>query len=414
MLTQEQNDTLTRVGPGTPMGELLRRYWFPLAPQGEVDEVGMRPVRLLGEDLVVFKDGQGRYGLLAEHCSHRSASLCFGLVEQEGIRCPYHGWKYDVEGNILETPPEHNEAIMRSVKHPAYPVQTLAGLLFGYLGPAPAPLLPRYDILVREDWVRRVEIHPALDCNWLQPMENSVDPAHLYWLHGYRGGAPAPQDEHEEFEVFEYGIYKSHYTKERVEVHPLVFPNILRGPGHVIHFRVPMDDTHTRIFYVLAHPTADVGSSSQKDVPYSYIGPIKEAYDDSGVPRYRWRMDPFASQDGMAWETQGPLANRSKEHLGSSDRGVVLLRQMLSEQLEAVEQGRDPLGVIRDPERNRVIELKVQETDRATGEVVPPRGPERRSFASPVTDRTWGMTNGDGDGSKANGQAQAGMKLPKG
>lgn len=409
MLTRQENETLTRVGAGTPMGELLRRYWFPLAPQAEVDELGMRPVRLLGEELVVFKDGQGRYGLLAEQCSHRSASLCFGLVEQEGIRCPYHGWKYDVEGNILETPPEQNEAIMRSVKHPAYPVQALAGLLFGYLGPAPAPLLPRYDILVREDWVRRVEVHPALDCNWVQPMENAVDPAHLYWLHGYRGGAPAPRDEHEEFEVFEYGIYKYHYTKERVEVHPLVFPNILRGPGHVMHFRVPMDDAHTRIFYVLAHPTPDGRSSGQTEVPYSYIGPIKETYDDYGFARQRWHMNTFASQDGMAWETQGAIADRSREHLGASDRGVVLLRRMLEEQLEAVQQRRDPLGVIRDPEANRIIELKVQETDPATGQIIPPRAPERRSFALPVRERTWGMPNEDG--AKADGQARAATKV---
>ena len=387
MLTREQNETLTQVGPRTPMGDLLRRYWFPLAPKAEVDDVGMRPVRLLGEDLVLFKDGEGRYGLLAEQCSHRLASLCFGLVEQDGIRCPYHGWKYDVEGNILETPPERNEAIMHSVTHPAHPVQALGGLLFGYLGPAPAPLLPRYDILVRGDWVRRVEVHPVLDCNWLQPMENSVDPAHAYWLHGYRGGAPLPEDDQEEFETFEYGIYKYHYSADRIEVHPMVFPNILRGPGHVIHFRVPVDDTHTRILYVLAHPAPDEEPSGQVEVPFSYIGPIKELYDDQGTPRYRWHMESFASQDGMAWETQGEIPDRTREHLGASDRGVVLLRRMLFDQLEAIQQGHDPIGVVRDPDQNRMIEFKVQETDKATGQVIPPRGAERRSFAARISQR---------------------------
>ena len=202
MLSSELNERLTRVGPETPAGELLRRYWMPIAPKAEVDELRIRPVRLLGEDLVVFKDGLGRYGLLAERCSHRSASLCYGRIDNDGLRCPYHGWKYDVTGKCLDQPAEPPGSTYKdSIQHAAYPVQEAGGVLFGYLGPAPAPLLPRYDVLAREDWVRRVEVHPVLDCNWLQPMENAVDPAHLYWLHGYTGGAPTTtRDEGNEYE----------------------------------------------------------------------------------------------------------------------------------------------------------------------------------------------------------------------
>jgi 5,5'-dehydrodivanillate O-demethylase len=326
--------------------------------------------------------------LVAEQCSHRGASLFYGRVEIDGIRCPYHGWKYDETGRCLEQPAEPSDSTYKdTIRHPAYPVEKLGGVLFGYLGPAPAPLLPRYDILVREDWVRRIEIHPVLDCNWLQPMENAVDPAHLYWLHGFTGGAPTTRDERIEFEIFEYGIYKYHYGRKRAEVHPLVFPNMLRGTGNVAHFRIPMDDTHTGILYVIYSPAADRKPSGQKEVPYKYIGPIKESHDDNGLPRYRHHMKTFASQDAMAWETQGPMADRTKEHLASSDKGVVMFRQMLRLQLEKVKRGEDPIGVIRDPEKNKIIEFKVQEIDRETGKEIPIRNFDERSFATPISER---------------------------
>ena len=150
MLTKEENEFLTHVGPGTPGGELLRRYWHPVAVSAELtDERPTMFVRILGEDLVLFKDKSGRVGLLADHCSHRGASLLYGRVEERGISCAYHGWLYDCDGNILETPPERNDAIMRSVKHTAYPVQRFIGLYWAYLGPSPAPVIPPYDIWVR-------------------------------------------------------------------------------------------------------------------------------------------------------------------------------------------------------------------------------------------------------------------------
>src|SRR5919199_850038 len=169
MLTHEENELLTRVGPGTPAGELLRHYWYPIAPRRELSEAQpTRFVRLLGEDLVLFRDTAGRVGLLADHCAHRGASLCYGRVEERGISCPYHGWLYDTEGNILETPPERNEAIMRSVKQPAYPVQKFIGMYWAYLGPLPPPVIPHYDAWVRQHGRRRIYVHPELACNWLQ------------------------------------------------------------------------------------------------------------------------------------------------------------------------------------------------------------------------------------------------------
>src|SRR5207245_8152554 len=145
--TQEENDFLTRVGPGTPAGELLRRYWLPVSIAQELTEdQPTKFVRILGEDLVLFRDKQGRVGLLSDRCSHRGASLCYGRVEERGIACPYHGWLYDTKGHCLETPAEPPASKFHlTVKHKSYPVQKLAGLYWAYLGPEPAPLIPHFD-----------------------------------------------------------------------------------------------------------------------------------------------------------------------------------------------------------------------------------------------------------------------------
>ncbi len=186
MLSQAENDLLTLVGAGQPAGELLRRYWHPVAIARDLtEEEPTKFVRLLGEDLVLFRDKSGRIGLIGDRCSHRGASLCYGRVEERGISCAYHGWLYDTDGNILETPPERNDAITRSVKQKAYPIRKFLGMYWAYLGPLPAPEIPKYDVWVRRDGQRKIVFHPRLDCNWFQAMENSVDQAsqHHPWLH---------------------------------------------------------------------------------------------------------------------------------------------------------------------------------------------------------------------------------------
>ena len=187
MLTLEENERLTRVGPGTPAGELLRRYWQALCPVAELtDEKPIKPLRLLGEDLLVFRDGRGRYGLVEARCKHRRVSLTRGFVEDDGIRCAYHGWKYATDGRCIEQPFEPADSRLKDgVRLRAYPVQALGGLLFGYLGPGPAPLLPRWDVLAREDGRRFIQILPLHNCNWLQCEENTADTVHTYYLHGH-------------------------------------------------------------------------------------------------------------------------------------------------------------------------------------------------------------------------------------
>ncbi|HEY7061596.1 MAG TPA: Rieske 2Fe-2S domain-containing protein [Chloroflexota bacterium] len=360
MLTPEENERLTRVGPGTPAGALLRRYWHPVAIAEELtDEQPTKFVRVLGEDLVLFRDKAGRVGLLADHCAHRGASLCYGRVEERGISCAYHGWLYDTGGNVLETPPERNDAIMTHVKQPAYPVQKFLGLYWAYLGPAPAPVIPRYDVWVRQDGARWIEDRGRIDANWLQAMENSVDSAHLQILHQeFIGRGQRPVNTTRgfiddiaayEFEVVPYGIVKRRtYVNGQVDEHPLLFPTVLRQ-GNATQIRVPIDDT--AIWHVLVHfePTGD-GSLAAPAEPR--VQPAKPHKDppDALYPHARYTMHSVAAQDHMAWETQGAIPDRTKEHLSYSDRGVVLLRKLIDEQITRVEQGEDPMGVIRDPD----------------------------------------------------------------
>ena len=183
MLTAEQNDELTDIAPGTPMGELLRRYWYPVAFTRELEEFPVKHAKLLGEDWAVYKTNSGRYGIVPEACPHRRASLAYGVVESNGIRCPYHGWLFGLDGECLEQPAERDETTFRDrVRVQAGAAQELGGLVWAYVGPQPAPELPRFDVFVM-DGVRDIG-WADLPCNFVQIMENAVDPHHVEFLHG--------------------------------------------------------------------------------------------------------------------------------------------------------------------------------------------------------------------------------------
>jgi len=362
MLTQEESDLLTGVGPGTPGGELLRRYWYPIAFGPDLSED--KPthfVRLLGEDLVLFRDKSGRLGLIQDHCPHRGASLLYGRIEERGIACAYHGWLYDTQGNCLGTPAEPADSkLYLTVKAKAYPVEKRAGLYWAYLGPEPVPAFPNYDILVRRDGKLTVQLRGQVDCNYFQAMENSVDPAHLQILHLDTAARGRPltnttrgfTDDVVSFDFYQtgYGIMKKRtYTDGRVDEHPLIFPNILRQ-GNGMEVRVPRDDTHTWIFEIRFWPL-EAGERLADDYEPEVV-PADPHKDPMGLmhPFTRHRMNRVDAQDYMAWETQGPKANREVERLSSTDRGVVLLRSLMKQQIEKVQRGEDPLGVIRDPD----------------------------------------------------------------
>jgi 5,5'-dehydrodivanillate O-demethylase len=360
MLTQQESDLLTRVGPGTPGGELLRRYWYPIAFGPDLSEDNPTHfVRLLGEDLVLFRDKSGRLGLIQDHCPHRGASLLYGRVEERGIACAYHGWLYDTQGNCLETPAEPADSkLYLTVKAKGYPVLKRAGLYWAYLGPEPVPAFPNYDILVRRDGKLTVQQRGKVDCNYFQAMENSVDPAHLQILHletAARGRPVADTtrgftDDVVSFDFYQtsYGIMKKRtYTDGRVDEHPLIFPNILRQ-GNGMEVRVPRDDTHTWIFEIRFWPLEN-GEQLLEDYEPEVV-PADPHKNPMGVmhPFTRHVMDRVDAQDYMAWETQGPMANREVERLSSTDRGVALLRNLMKAEIEKVQRGEDPLGVIRD------------------------------------------------------------------
>jgi 5,5'-dehydrodivanillate O-demethylase len=363
MLTQEDNDLLTRVGPGTPCGELLRRYWMPCALVSDLTpDQPTKLVRLLGEDLVIFRDKSGRLGMLADHCSHRGASLLYGRVEERGIACAYHGWLYDTEGYCLETPAEPADSKFHlTVRQRAYPVREYVGLIWAYLGPPPAPEIPPYDVWARPDGTRTLTVHPVLDCNWLQPMENSVDPVHSHFLHRDLISLEAASGSPGQFDFREvwFGIMKKRVDRGRGEEHPLIFPNILRQ-ANATQIRVPVDDTHTLVYRVNFRRTR-AEDSAESGIAVDYRPAYKEP---AGELHPACRFDTMlevASQDHMAWETQGPIANRTIERLATSDRGVVMFREMLKEEIAKMQRGLDPRGVIRDP-NHEIIDTNLEDT----------------------------------------------------
>jgi 5,5'-dehydrodivanillate O-demethylase len=373
MLTREQNERLTRVGRGTPCGELLRRYWQVLCPSGEITEANPKKrVRILGEDLLVYRGTDGTVRCITEHCIHRRASLFYGFIEPDGIRCCYHGWKFDNQGRCTERPFEARTPSDLAIG--TYPVEELGGLYFVYMGPdaARAPLLPRWDVLARADGKRTIVVLPTHSCNWLQIQENTVDSVHTYYLHGHMSvvkNLPTlgqgryfyrPITDYD-WGVCDWGIEKTlAYGGDNPEIEirpPLIFPNILRipeGPIEAMHFRVPIDDTHTRIFWV------GLNLKNGPDVTTFEYSPDKPLSDGDE------ELMTFYGQDRVVWETQGDIFDRALETLGGSDRGIVMFRRMLEEQIERVERGEEPtVAVVRDPAKNALIKFESATKPRA-------------------------------------------------
>ncbi len=374
MLTAAQNQRLTQVGPGTPMGELIRRYWHPIAPSAELNaENPTKEMRLLGEDLVLYRDAKGTLGLVEPSCAHRKANLSYGVPEENGIRCAYHGWIFNETGQCVDQPSEPEGSKFKDkVRIKAYPVQEKAGIVFAYMGPQPAPMLPRWDLL-EWDNVERWVVAMELPCNWLQCMDNSLDPVHFEWLHNYWGsyvlGMEKPPDEREAwktqmqgdgargrhevrvgFDRFEYGVIKRRLMQGDTQDnewwrigHPVLFPNILRvgqQRNHGFQMRVPMDDTHT-YHIVLRVRVPEPGTIiEQTEVPYTY----ENVFKDNG----RIRADWVLGQDQAAWIMQGPISDRTTEKLGVTDVGIILYRKILEEQMQIVEDGGEPMNVHRE------------------------------------------------------------------
>jgi 5,5'-dehydrodivanillate O-demethylase oxygenase subunit len=366
MLSASQNELLTHVGPGTKMGNLLRRYWHPIGAVAEFEERSTKPVRLMGEDLVLYKDKSGTFGLVDRQCPHRRADMAYGFVEQCGLRCNYHGWLYNEKGKCIEQPYEDHVNPQARFKDKitikAYPVETKAGLVFAYLGPSPAPLLPNWEpFTFRNGFVQVVFAH--IPCNWLQCQENSIDPVHFEWMHDNWGvrlsgsdGPYSPRHLELEFKEFEYGLTYHRVREGQPPDNELwtvgraaLWPNIF-FIGH-FEYRVPIDDQNTlSVMWFFSRVPKEREPYVQERIPCWYA-PTKDRQTDE------WISSHVVNQDFVAWVGQGTIADRTQEHLGRSDRGVIMMRRRFLADIDAIERGEDPKGVVRDPKVNECISL---------------------------------------------------------
>ena len=397
MMSSEQNDLMTRVGPGRPAGELLRRYWQPVAL---VDELaGPRParqVRLLGQDFVLFRDERGRHGLLDRDCPHRGADLAYGRLEDGGLRCPFHGWLFDVHGNCLETPAEpQGSALCRGIRQGAYPVVERSGILFAYLGRLEAgeepPAFPDFDCFVAPA-PYTFAFKGLIECNWLQALEVGIDPAHASYLHRFfedddpgtaygrqfraqsgdsqvpmtrvlrEYGRPAIDVEQTDYGLRLTALRRLSDSQTHVRVTNQVFPQAFVIPMSaemtITQWHVPVDDTSCywyAIFTSFGAPVDRERMRAQRLELYElpdYRSRRNRANDygfdvrDQRERTYTGMGDDINVHDQWAIESQGPIQDRTREHLGYSDRAIIAYRKLLVRAIAAAGRGERPPMVL--------------------------------------------------------------------
>ena len=415
MLSHENNEKLVRVGPGTPAGELFRRYWQPACLASELPERDGAPirVRLLGEDLIAFRDTNGRIGLVEAFCPHRRAPLFFGRNEECGLRCVYHGWKFDVDGKCVDLPSEPEGSPMKATMTiNAYPTVERAGIVWAYLGPKktmPAP--PDYE------WTRAPSTHCFVSktyeaCNYLQALEGGLDTAHSSFLHTLKLGdttafrqrdrAPTLDVERTDYGYYYVSTRKAGADGSYVRLYHYMMPfqqmrgginglyagsNVPKLDGHIW---VPVDDVQTNVYNwcYSADPTipisADMAEAFEHHSGRGQVDLIPGTFklkrnpsNDYLIDRENQRtrsytgIDGVNTQDFAVQEGMGPIVDRSKEALGGTDRAVAMLRRVLLESIDAVQRGEMPPGA--DPKTHRTI--------RPYDGVVPPGGTWQKTFA---------------------------------
>ncbi len=359
----EIDDELTRVGPGTPCGEYLRRYWHPVALAQDLGELPL-PVRVLGEDLVLFRNGSGQAGLVHKNCPHRRASLEFGICEDRGIRCCYHGWLFDVDGTILEIPCEREDnevarKVQATTRLGAYPVHEMNGLVFAYMGPPDArPEFPVYDICEMEG----LEIRPykaPFDCNWMQVLDAILDPVHTTFLHSQvsRQQFSEGMSELGELKFYERDDMRFMGTNTRrvgdnvwVRLNELILPNFTQagaafatdgtksryfGRSAFTRWVVPIDDTHC-----IAYAWANFG---ERGDPPEYNTDLGAELIEQGEPLIR----PYEERqrhpaDVEAVEGMGPITEHARENLLPCDRGISLFRRRVRRLIHELRDGKEP------------------------------------------------------------------------
>lgn len=386
MLSREQNDLITQTGPGTPGGDMFRRYWHPVLLSDELPPGGDPvPIDILGEELVAFRDEQDRIGLLDRHCCHRGADISYGRLENGGIRCLYHGWLFDVNGQCLEQPAEPPGSTFKDkVCQQAYSTHEAGGAIFAYMGPGEAPEFPAYEYLnMREGQYSVYKVFEA--CNYHQANEGNIDPVHVGFLHR-NFDADNPFTLHEatpELEVeetdFGFRLYQMRpgpEGKKNLRITNFCLPDwsIISGPqggdGYIAIWHVPVDDhSHWRWGFAIRRditiapdgtPSEEIdfrSRHSKEFTPERHF--VRNAGNRYHQDRAKMKTDNFNGMgpnfnvhDAFASESQGSISDRTKEHLASSDAGVICARQQLLEAVAAVQRGAEPRGVVRDPAKN--------------------------------------------------------------
>jgi phenylpropionate dioxygenase-like ring-hydroxylating dioxygenase large terminal subunit len=390
MLSKEQNEYVTRVGPGTPMGALMRQYWVPAMLSSELPRPDCPPVRvlLLGERLIGFRDTNGKVGLLGNHCPHRGASLFYARNDDCGLRCVYHGWKFDVTGRCVDMPSEPPDSTFKDkVRATAYPCEERGGVIWTYMGPREVPPpLPDLEANRLPDG-QSTAVAYSRDCNWLQGLEGDIDTAHIGFLHfGSEDAADAPPDTFRYYTLkdrapryavldTEYGSMYGAYRPARPgqnywRIAQFLFPFFTMTPtgllGRQVIARawVPMDDEHMMMFFMRPKPTPELEEFIRQHVKppkllpntTDWLGRFRlEANEENDYLLDRDRqvrneeysgIEGIHTQDQAITESMGPIYDRSQEHLGSSDVMVIRVRRRLIASARALaEHGTPPPGV---------------------------------------------------------------------
>jgi phenylpropionate dioxygenase-like ring-hydroxylating dioxygenase large terminal subunit len=383
MLSKEDNELVTRTNQDAPMGNLIRRYWIPALLSEEIPEPDGPParVKLLGEDLVAFRVTDGRIGLIGERCAHRGTSLFFGRNEECGLRCVYHGWKYDIEGNVVDTPAEPASSDFRKkLRHTAYPTHEANGIVYAYLGPRELmPVFPHYEwtqVPLEFTYVTKC----LLECNYLQGLEGECDSSHLSFLHRsftnernqvlYKSDtAPFYETEDTDFGVrliaTRNAADNQHYVRLSAFVMP-VYGCVPAGrptnelEGYEIHTYVPADDTHCWRYDIgfrrdRAVRDDEVHRRRQIKADYTRIRNARNNYlQDRQMQKTAnfTGIDDFLNHDACATESMGSIFDRSKEHLGVSDKAVIAVRKFLLSAVKDLKEGKEPPHLVRSAESN--------------------------------------------------------------
>ncbi|MBV9835868.1 MAG: aromatic ring-hydroxylating dioxygenase subunit alpha [Alphaproteobacteria bacterium] len=396
MISREQNDLITRTGSAAPCGTLMRQYWQPVALSVELQgHRPLRPVRLMGQDLVVFRDEAGRLSLIDRDCPHRGADLAYGRLENGGLRCPFHGWLFDVGGNCLEMPgePDGGGVLCQRVKQKAYPVVERSGIIWGYLGTGEAPAFPDFDCFIAPDsHVFAFKGH--MDCNWLQALEVGIDPAHASFLHRFEEdeGTGGSNTYGRQFRAASMGsdipmtTLLREFPRPDIDVHQvpwglrlfsrrridqqrthlrvtnLIFPNAflipLSGEMTITQWHVPVDDTSNywyAIFTSFAGPVDKKTMTEQRLDLYQLpdYKPRLGRHNEWGYDEAEQRNKTFTGMgfdinvhDQWACESQGPIADRTREHLGTTDKAIIANRRLLVKAIEQAQAGEKPQMVL--------------------------------------------------------------------